>query len=190
MATRPCFSSAARICMKPSLSPTLTMPEGSKKPSGSVTPTCLAGSKGGGAGGGLGLLPASTGAASDTLLSLLAFRGTRTAPNLHAMMVAAALALARTRAAASTPGPVDALPSGRAPTRGRELSDGKEACPECVLKPVPGTKSCPCPPHAYAAQPVTAPRAAPVTTAIGRRDMSCGMMPVDSQGSNGNNKGL
>mmetsp|Transcript_122471 Transcript_122471/g.183110 ORF Transcript_122471/g.183110 Transcript_122471/m.183110 type:complete len:309 (+) Transcript_122471:1276-2202(+) len=51
MATRPCFSSAARNLLNPPSSPTLQNPRGSKYPSGAKAPTSLAGLNGGGGGG-------------------------------------------------------------------------------------------------------------------------------------------
>mmetsp|Transcript_52668 Transcript_52668/g.135945 ORF Transcript_52668/g.135945 Transcript_52668/m.135945 type:complete len:266 (-) Transcript_52668:6-803(-) len=51
IATRACFSSAARRLRKPASSPVLQKPRGSKKPRGARAPTCLDGSKGGGGGG-------------------------------------------------------------------------------------------------------------------------------------------
>merc|ERR1719240_29221 len=51
IATRPCFNSAARRLLKPSLSPTFEKPNGSKYPRGGVAPSSFAGLKGGGGGG-------------------------------------------------------------------------------------------------------------------------------------------
>merc|ERR1719346_590262 len=51
MATRPCFSSEARNLLKPSSSPTIVKPSGSKKPSGAMAPICSLGWNGGGGGG-------------------------------------------------------------------------------------------------------------------------------------------
>eukprot|EP00441_Pelagodinium_beii_P032946 CAMPEP_0197635978 /NCGR_PEP_ID=MMETSP1338-20131121/11628_1 /TAXON_ID=43686 ORGANISM="Pelagodinium beii, Strain RCC1491" /NCGR_SAMPLE_ID=MMETSP1338 /ASSEMBLY_ACC=CAM_ASM_000754 /LENGTH=143 /DNA_ID=CAMNT_0043208123 /DNA_START=193 /DNA_END=621 /DNA_ORIENTATION=- len=46
MATLPCFNSLMRSLRKPSMSPTLEKPRGSKKPSGAVAPYCRAGLNG------------------------------------------------------------------------------------------------------------------------------------------------
>mmetsp|Transcript_78524 Transcript_78524/g.199782 ORF Transcript_78524/g.199782 Transcript_78524/m.199782 type:complete len:213 (-) Transcript_78524:3-641(-) len=63
----PCLSSAARNLRKPSLSPTLQKPRGSKKPMGSVTPICFAGSKG----GGFGFAdPSASGTSSGSIMML------------------------------------------------------------------------------------------------------------------------
>merc|ERR1740122_447626 len=68
IATRACFISARRNVRKPSSSPTLLKPNGSKKPKGAVTPTSSAGLNGGGGGGAWG--SAST-ASSQQPLTLI-----------------------------------------------------------------------------------------------------------------------
>ena len=72
IATRPCLISAERSLRKPSRSPTLVKPSGSKKPRGAIAPTCLAGSNGGGGGGAAFFSAlASAGAASPSASAMM-----------------------------------------------------------------------------------------------------------------------